>query len=258
MNELKSNVNLPLLYEVRKDAIEKTKDIELGERICDGIDGEDILEIMTSRYWTKHLQGEDALLCSSVRTKVSKPLETAIFTERLNIVPSVEERDLDSYVSDLSFADDFYFQYGQPYSSELLNAIDFHSTGVIYYSVFLKDTRTMIGYVGILPYEDNPAYGEIEFYIFHDFRRQGFSKEALTAFIEAFFTGLLTGVKGTQVEAEILSENEPARKLLEVMGFERISCGMQIAFNEEEEIAADQIITLFKYRFNNDRKMEQE
>lgn len=62
MNELKSNVNLPLLYEVRKDAIEKTKDIELGERICDGIDGEDILEIMTSRYWTKHLQGEDALL----------------------------------------------------------------------------------------------------------------------------------------------------------------------------------------------------
>ena len=35
MDDLKKNVNLPLLYEVRKDAFEKAKDIELGERLFD-------------------------------------------------------------------------------------------------------------------------------------------------------------------------------------------------------------------------------
>lgn len=73
MNELKSNINLPLLYEVRKDAIEKTKDIELGERICDGIDGEDILEIMTSRYWTKHLL--ECLLRACIPEKLAQKYE---------------------------------------------------------------------------------------------------------------------------------------------------------------------------------------
>ncbi|MDE7476511.1 MAG: hypothetical protein K2M91_00935 [Lachnospiraceae bacterium] len=104
----KDNVNLPLLYEVRKDAIAKSKNVEHEERlfsmiysmdlltriagkegllaleeaakeipseigfyqdmqfavsyVCDGLDAEDIIEILTARYWIKNLQGEDALL----------------------------------------------------------------------------------------------------------------------------------------------------------------------------------------------------
>lgn len=58
--------------------------------------------------------------------------------------------------------------------------------------------------MGILPHEDNPACGDIEFYIFKEFRRYGFCKEALTAFIDNFFIGSLTDIKGIQVEAETL------------------------------------------------------
>lgn len=108
MNDLKKNINLPLLYEIRKDVFVKSKDAEYGERlfsmmyhmgllariarkegllalvdaakaippevefyqdiqsavsyICDGLEGEDIIEILTARYCIKDLQGEDALL----------------------------------------------------------------------------------------------------------------------------------------------------------------------------------------------------
>ncbi len=71
-------------------------------------------------------------------SKIQKITESTISTERLYILPSVDSRDLDSYISDLLLTNDFYFQYGQPYSDELLESIDFHSTGVVYYSIFLK------------------------------------------------------------------------------------------------------------------------
>lgn len=108
MSDLKKNINLPLLYEVRKDVFEKIKNVHCGERlfsmmhhmdllvrtarkegllaledaakeipaeirfyqdiqsavsyVCGGLEGEDIIEILTARYWIKNLQGEDALL----------------------------------------------------------------------------------------------------------------------------------------------------------------------------------------------------
>lgn len=108
MNGIKNNANLPLLYEVRKDAFAKSRDAEQGERLfcvmhyvdilvwtvrkegllaleeaakeipletgfyqdiqyavslcVDGLDSEDLMEILTARYWRKNLQGEDALL----------------------------------------------------------------------------------------------------------------------------------------------------------------------------------------------------
>ena len=30
--------------------------------VCGGLDGEDIIELLTAHYWVKNLQGEDALL----------------------------------------------------------------------------------------------------------------------------------------------------------------------------------------------------
>ena len=108
MSDLKKNINLPLLYEVRKDVFVKLRNAECGERcfslmhhmdlltriareegllalegavkeipseigfyqdiqsavfyICDGIQGEDVIEILSACYWIKNLQGEDALL----------------------------------------------------------------------------------------------------------------------------------------------------------------------------------------------------
>ncbi len=108
MDRIKNNVNLPLLYEVRKDAFAKSRDAEQTERLfrmmhyvdilvwtvrkegmlaledavkkipleigfdqdmqyavslcVDGVEPEDLMEILTARYWRKNLQGEDALL----------------------------------------------------------------------------------------------------------------------------------------------------------------------------------------------------
>lgn len=169
-------------------------------------------------------------------------MKTTIHTERLDLIPSVEPCDLNNYISDLRSTDDFFFQYGEPYSDELLEAIDFHSTNVAYYSIFLKNTQTMVGYIGIHPYEDEPAYGEIEFYIFHNYRGQGFCKEAIAAYADSFFSGSLTGVKGRRILAETLTENEVVIKLLESMKFERESIGMRLPFTEDGGIDHDKTI----------------
>lgn len=182
--------------------------------------------------------------------KIQKLTENTISTERLYMLPSVDSRDLGSYISDLLLTNDFYFQYGQPYSDELLESIDFHSTGVVYYSIFLQDTGTMIGYMGILPHEDNPACGELEFYIFKKFRRYNFCKEALTAFIDNFFIGSLTGIKGMQVEAETLADNEISCRLLESMGFSKKSWGIR-AFFDDGKIDIEKANTLYRYELAN-------
>ncbi len=108
MNDLKTNINLPLLYDMRKHALIQSKDsvfedglfhiihammeltfaankegllaleeaaqsIPSGIRfyqdiqtavsiVCSGAEPEDLIETLTSRYWSKNLQGEDALI----------------------------------------------------------------------------------------------------------------------------------------------------------------------------------------------------
>lgn len=174
----------------------------------------------------------------------------AIFTERLDMIPSEDERDLDRYVADLLLTGDFYFQYGVPYSDELVNAIDFHSSGVIYYSLFLRDTQTMVGYVGLLPCESDPAYWEIEYYVFRDHRRQGYAKEALVALISRFFSGALTGTRGERVEAETHSDNDASRRLLECVGFTKEASGMRLSLSENGEIDTKRSIGLCRYRLD--------
>lgn len=183
--------------------------------------------------------------------KVSK----AIFTERLDMMPSADERDLDQYVTDLLQTHDFYFQYGVPYSDELVNAIDFHSSGVIYYSLFLHDTQTMVGYVGLLPGESDPTYGEIEYYIFRDYRRQGYAKEALSTLIHRFFSGALTGTKGERVEAVTHSDNNASQRLLERLGFIKEAFGMRISLDENGEIDTKRSIGLRKYGLDAKAKL---
>lgn len=184
--------------------------------------------------------------------KITKPTEVTITTERLDIIPSLEERDLENYKQDLLLTNDFYFQYGEPYSDELLAAIDFHSTDVIYYSIYLKNSSTMVGYVGILLNEDNPAHGEIEFYIFSDFRRQGICKETLTAFIAAFFDGSLTGLKGEQVEAETLSKNKATLQFFQSMGFQREAIGMRFSFTEDDEVDTKKTMMVSRFSLSAD------
>lgn len=174
----------------------------------------------------------------------------AIFTQRLDLLPSEDERDLERYVADLLLTGDFYFQYGVPYSGELLGAIDFHSSGVLYYSLFLRDTQTMVGYVGLLPDEDDPGRGEIEYYIFRGHRRQGYAKEALAALLDRFFSGALTGTPGRRAQAETHLDNDASRRLLERLGFIKEASGMQLSLDEDGGIDTKRSIGLCRYGLN--------
>ena len=149
-----------------------------------------------------------------------------IITDRLILRQSNDDRDLENYLSHLKTANEFYFQYGKEYSDELYNMIDFHSSGVIYYSVYFKEQDIMVGYVGVLPYRVDNA-GEIEFYIFKEYRRNHYASEALTALMEWYLSAELNNKSAKKIVAETLTENEVSCKLLEQIGFEREAAKIQ-------------------------------
>jgi len=148
-----------------------------------------------------------------------------IFTERLVLCPSDDKRDLENYINHLKDEDSFFFQYGEQYSPELEELIDFHSSGVIYYSVFLRNSDTMIGYVGILPYQAEEYTGELEFYFFSEYRKKGYAMEAVKAYIQAYINGEFTGEKRNHIIAEVIAENEPAKAFLGELGFIKSAIG---------------------------------
>ena len=148
-----------------------------------------------------------------------------IITERLVLRPSDDQRDLENYINHLKDEDIFFFQYGEQYSPELEELIDFHSSGVIYYSVFLRNSDTMIGYVGILPYQAEEYTGELEFYFFSEYRKKGYAMEAVKAYIQAYINGEFTGEKRNHIIAEVIAENEPAKAFLGELGFIKSAIG---------------------------------
>ena len=148
-----------------------------------------------------------------------------IFTERLVLCPSDDKRDLENYINHLKDEDSFFFQYGEQYSPELEEAIDFHSSGVIYYTVFLRNNDTMIGYVGILPYQDEEHTGELEFYFFSEYRKKGYAMEAVKAYIQAYVNGEFTDEKRNHIIAEVIAGNDPAKAFLEKLGFIKSAIG---------------------------------
>ena len=159
--------------------------------------------------------------------RVVKKPQDDIITERLILRQSDDERDLENYLSHLMSAYEFYFQYGDEYSDELYNMIDFHSSNVIYYSVFLKEQDIMVGYVGVLPYRHSNS-GEIEFYIFKEHRRNHYASEALAALVEWFMSDRLNNKSEKKITAITLSENEVSCKLLEYIGFDNVASGIRL------------------------------
>lgn len=101
--------------------------------------------------------------------------------------------------------------------------------GVVYYSILLKDTKEMIGYVGV-----TSERNEIEIYIFKEFRRRSYGNTVLKAFSDMYLNGAITGKEEMEVVAIALFDNDPAIKLLEKAGFTKRLMGFQIAFDKED------------------------
>ena len=68
------------------------------------------------------------------------------------------------YVEHVQDPDEFYYQYCMEQTQELLYLIQDMTSGVIYYSVLLKETKEMVGYVGIAPGRSSLSAFQLQFY----------------------------------------------------------------------------------------------
>ena len=134
------------------------------------------------------------------------------------------------YVEHVQDPDEFYYQYCMEQTPELLDLIQDMTPGVIYYSVLLKDTKEMVGYVGIAPDSD-----DIEIYVFKEYRRRSYGYTVLKAFSDLYLNGTITGKEEKEVVAVTLFDNDPAIKLLEKVGFKKRATGFRVDLSGDEE-----------------------
>ena len=144
----------------------------------------------------------------------------------------MSKADWSNYLSHVVEANELYIQYGMNPSEELLEWIQNPDPAVFYYSIHSIIHDVMVGYVGVVP-----KSGNLEFYIFREYRRQGFGFEAIDMFSRMFFSGDITGKKENELVAETLTDNEPSTRLLEKAGFQKSNEGIRIQFNHSEPIA---------------------
>lgn len=169
-------------------------------------------------------------------------------TERLLLEP-LSQSDWDNYLVHLNMSDEYYFQYGYEDKEELLELIQEPDPGVVYYSVKNRASEEMIGYVGITPEVDEYPDNNLEFYIFEEFRRKGYSFEAIHVFIDEYLKGNITKNIPQEVVAETLIENKPAIELLKKLGFVDEAIGLKISM--EESVDKSTVIGIRRYIFRN-------
>ncbi len=190
--------------------------------------------------------------------KTNRPEESDIITDRLVLRRSRDDRDLEDYLSHLEAENEYFYQYGEQRSEELIKMIDFHSAPVHYYTIFPKDMPVMAGYVGIgrLPGERSENLGNLEIHVFREYRRRHYAREASAALIKSFFDGSLTGSRGALVEAETISENEPSILLLESLDFKKDAVGFRLFEDGDGKLNA--ACLLCRYVLENEDLPEEE
>lgn len=151
--------------------------------------------------------------------------------------------DWNNYVTQVVKTGEFYIQYGQEPTEELMDCISMMTPNVIYCSVYIKQNNTMVGYVGI-----TPKTGNLEFYVFQEFRKRGIGTTAVDLLIRLWFSGRITGVREQEVKAETLSENLASIRLLEKLGFQKEAVGFRLMFSDE---SINQTIGLHSYILKN-------
>lgn len=144
-----------------------------------------------------------------------------IEAKRLVLRPANNREDLRRYLADID-PDECWYQFGCEYDERLLENCDFTSKGVICHLVFLSSAAAMVGYVGIMPCEDDPSVGYLEYYIFREYRGQGYCQEAVDAILGLSFRGELNYVEGKSLIAEVVGGNDVSIHVLEKLGFVKV------------------------------------
>ena len=89
----------------------------------------------------------------------------------------------------------------------------------INYSIFLADTDEYIGYVGFTIDEGDPNLNNLAYYIFGEYRRQGYGIEAVKAISDLIVNGEITEEKPDVIYAWVVWGNVPSSGLLEKAGY---------------------------------------
>lgn len=158
---------------------------------------------------------------------------------------SMTDADWSNYVLHVTGAGELFMQYGCEPTEELMRAIRTITPDVIYYAVYLNAENVMVGYVGI-----TPETGNLEFYIFREFRKRGIGTDAVKSLIRLWFSGGITGGWETKIEAETLSQNLASIRLLEKLGFQKEAVGLRMLPSEEG--AHGSVISLCAYSLKKD------
>ena len=144
----------------------------------------------------------------------------SIATKRLFLEPFSKERDLQAYQMHLSDGEECLRLFGVPYSTEIADHAPWHCDGDCTYTVFLRGTDTIIGSISLHPaYDTAEATWNLSFWIFDDYRRFGYAKEATHALLTGFLWGSLMPKKQSKVFAKTTKENGAAVRLLRSLGF---------------------------------------
>ena len=154
-----------------------------------------------------------------------------IVSNKLNLIP-MNLTDWGTYVTHVVEAEELFIQYGIEPSDYLIECIQEPTENVLYYSIVSKDTGKMVGYIGITPENNN-----IEFYIFKEYRKQGYGAEAISAFTKAYLDGTISGKTEENVVAETLSDNSASIALLEKLGYQRQAVGIRMDFSDLDKAA---------------------
>ena len=137
-----------------------------------------------------------------------------IISEHLVLRKSFRECDLENYRTHLAQAGEHY------------RCIDLNSN-VMYFTVFLKDTDTMIGYVSITP-ENDFAQGGIEGYIFKEHRRKFNGTKAFMALIDWYLNLQTDFDEQRNIYAMTAPDDEVSQKFLQHLGFTQTGNGISI------------------------------
>ena len=151
-----------------------------------------------------------------------------IVSSKLRLTP-MNQTDWELYVSHVVAAEELFVQYGIEPSDYLVACIQEPAKNVLYYSVVSNDTGKTVGYIGIAP-----DSRDLEFYIFKEYRRQGYATEAISVFAKEYLNGTVTGKKEESVIAETLRDNAASIALLEKVGFKKQGSGIRTELSDSE------------------------
>ena len=151
-----------------------------------------------------------------------------ITTDRLYLRP-MADGEWDKFIDHVFDADEVYIQFQGRLTREMLAKP--YTDCVIYYTIVLPFVQEMIGYVEFVP-----RTGSIGYYIFEEYRHQGFAYEGVKAFMEACMRGEVSGRPEREFYADVVDYNVPSKRLLRKLGFREDDYGFYYDPEREEEI----------------------